>query len=702
MLGDINMGKVKKTKTKCTVESREAFRRFLASFTMHNTERVKGIKGFELLHRFMPKLTQYLSEHKGIKFQACVKCLLVRTIEVNGEEYGEMKTEHARNEDFWIDTTITSATSLTELQQELQKKIDYMKQQVSEKETVGSGWVFKRVLTMEMHIARYRPLKGSSYLPTPPQLQVKKAIVNVQNKKDNECFKWAVLSAMFPASKHSDRLNKYTEHESKLDWTGFKFPVKVIDIGKFESRNNIAINVYGCDENSGVYIMRKSKLICEKHIDLFLIESDTHNHYTWIKHFSRFAHVPSDGHRKKCYCRYCLHGFLTDAKLQEHLDHGCREITDIKPEMPKKEDATLQFTNTEKRERAPFVIYADFECLTVPSTIGLASFLNSKSPEQSYTEKYQDHTPCGYCIYIVSADTSQSFEPLVYRGENTVEHFITTILDVEKQLCKKIKAVEPMQMTAEQEHQFQCQKNCRFCEKELGNDRVRDHDHLTGAYRGAAHSKCNIEEGKKRTRNYKVPVFFHNLKGYDAHLIVSEVGRFTSKLEAIPQNYEKFISFSFSHLRFLDSIGFLNSSLDKLSENLYENGKGKDKFVHSAKYCDQPQHLELILRKGVYPYDYMNDWSRMDETELPPQDAFYSKLSGKHISDADYEHAQTVWKTFGIKTLGEYHDLYVKTDVLILADVFESFRDICLDYYELDPAHYFTTPNFAWDCMLKK
>ena len=402
------MGKVKKSKVKCIVESREAFRRFMASFTMHNTERVKGIKGFELLHRFLPTLTQYLTEHKGIKFQACAKCLLVRTIEVNGEEYGEMKTEHARNENFHITSTITSATSITELQQELQKKIDYMKQQVPEKETVGSGWVFKKVVSIEMHIARYKPLKGSSYLPTPPQLQVKKAIVNVQNKKDNECFKWAVLSAMFPAQRDTERLNKYTEHESELDWTGLKFPVEVRDIGKFESRNNIAINVYGCDEKSGVYIMRKSKLVCEQHIDLFLIETDTHSHYTWIKHFSRFARQPSDGHKaSKCYCRYCLHGFPSDAKLTEHLEHGCREITDIKPEMPKKEDAMLEFSNHDKQERAPFVIYADFECLTVPIQKA------TKSPEQSYTEKYQEHTPCGYCIYIVSADTSQTFEPLI-------------------------------------------------------------------------------------------------------------------------------------------------------------------------------------------------------------------------------------------------------------------------------------------------
>ena len=136
--------------------------------------------------------------------------------------------------------------------------------------------------------------------------------------------------------------------------------------------------------------------------------------------------------------------------------------------------------------------------------------------------------------------------------------------------------------------------------------------------------------------------------------------------------------------------------------NLHEGGKGKHKLVHSMRHCANKQHMDLLLKKGVYPYDYMNDWSRMEEMELPRKSAFYSKLSESHISNDEYDHAQQVWSAFGCKTLGDYHDLYMLTDVLLLADVFESFRDLCLDYYELDPAHYYTTPNFAWDAMLKK
>ena len=108
------------------------------------------------------------------------------------------------------------------------------------------------------------------------------------------------------------------------------------------------------------------------------------------------------------------------------------------------------------------------------------------------------------------------------------------------------------------------------------------------------------------------------------------------------------------------------------------------------------------MRKGVYPYEYMDTWDRFTEPKLPPKEAFYSKLSDAHISDEDYTHAQKVWATFGCKTLGDYSNLYCSTDVLLLADVFETFRKICLRQYGLDPAHYYISPGLSWDALLKK
>ena len=104
----------------------------------------------------------------------------------------------------------------------------------------------------------------------------------------------------------------------------------------------------------------------------------------------------------------------------------------------------------------------------------------------------------------------------------------------------------------------------------------------------------------------------------------------------------------------------------------------------------------MLLRKGVFPYEYMNSWEKFNETVLPPKKDFYSNLNLGDISDEDYKHAQKVWDVFEIKNLGEYHDLYVQSDTLLLADVYENFRNMCLNIYELDPVYFVSAPGLAW------
>jgi hypothetical protein len=195
-------------------------------------------------------------------------------------------------------------------------------------------------------------------------------------------------------------------------------------------------------------------------------------------------------------------------------------------------------------------------------------------------------------------------------------------------------------------------------------------------------------------------VFFHNLKNYDGHIIIKALNDIGfENIQIIAQNFEKYISFSFSHLKFLDSFSFLTTSLDTLVKNLAEEGQDKFKYVFEG--TTDPNQKQLLLKKGTYPYDYMTGMNVFEETVLPSQDKFYSKLSESGISDADYLHAKNVWNTFGINNMKEYHDLYLKTDVGLLADVFENFRKIAMRDYGLDPANYYTLPNYSWDCMLK-
>ena len=152
-------------------------------------------------------------------------------------------------------------------------------------------------------------------------------------------------------------------------------------------------------------------------------------------------------------------------------------------------------------------------------------------------------------------------------------------------------------------------------------------------------------------------------------------------INCIPNNMEKYMAFMLGkHLVFLDSFQFMSGSLDR----------PKDKFKYTSEVFKKAK-LELMTQKGVYPYDYMDSFERFNETQLPSKDDFFSQLTQDAITDEQYCHATKVWGTFNLQTMGDYHDLYLKSDILLLADVFENFRSTCLQYYKLDPCHYYIT-----------
>ena len=232
---------------------------------------------------------------------------------------------------------------------------------------------------------------------------------------------------------------------------------------------------------------------------------------------------------------------------------------------------------------------------------------------------------------------------------------------------------------------------------------MADHCHFTGVYRGAAHNKCNLDYCFKY---FKIPIFFHNLKNYDAHLIISHMEKLNidkDKINVKAQSSEKFITFSINQLEFKDSFSFLSSSLEKLVKlTKYENDEKRENWQNNFcnVYTTNDEDLDLLTDKGVYPYDYMTDMTKFNDTQLPSKEAFYSKLTEEGIKDTEYERALKIWDHFKHKNLGQYHDLYLQTDVLLLTDVFENSRKKCLEDYQLDPAHYITSPNFSWDAML--
>ena len=309
---------------------------------------------------------------------------------------------------------------------------------------------------------------------------------------------------------------------------------------------------------------------------------------------------------------------------------------------------------------------------------------------------------------------SGAMKPFLYRGEDCIDQFCETLNNIRDDVFEQMKESKDIDMTDLDEIKFLEAKKCFLCNRAFDNrveakKKVADHCHFTGLYRAAAHMKCNIDYCFKTIH---IPVFFHNLKNYDAHLIISNLEKLNTTKESvsvIAQNSEKFITFSLNRLEFKDSFSFLSPSLDKLVKlTKYEDNKLRDnwqenfKYSFKGKYIKNEKDLFLLTEKGVYPYDYCNDFNKFNDTELPKKKHFYSRLSEEDISDADYERAKLIWKHFNIKNLGEYHDLYLETDVILLTDVYENFRKQCLTDYELDPAHYYTLPNFAWDAMLLK
>ena len=354
-----------------------------------------------------------------------------------------------------------------------------------------------------------------------------------------------------------------------------------------------------------------------------------------------------------------------------------------------------------KKLKAPFVTYADFECLTQKT--------GSASTKPTNTNNYQHHRPCGFMINVVNS-IDGSPEPFLYRGEDCMDVSVTKMVEVKDKIVNKMKENKQMIFNANNQRDFATATKCFICGEYFvdGDVKVRDHCHFTGRYRGCAHQDCNLQFAM---RFYKIPVFLHNLKNYDSHLIIERANDLSEKgkIDVIAQNSEKFITFAFKSMCFKDSFSFLSSSLDKLVKlSKYEEGIKREKWTKNFKfskrspYVSMDEDLDLLTDKGVYPYDYMNSFDKFKDKELPPKEAFYSQLTESNIEDEEYERAKRIWEHFGIKNLGQYHDLYLRTDVLLLTDVFENFRDLCIEYYGLDPAHYFTLPNFAWDAMLLK
>ena len=436
----------------------------------------------------------------------------------------------------------------------------------------------------------------------------------------------------------------------------------------------------------------------------------SHAHYSLIKNFSRLfrSQITKRTNEPIYICKRCFTHFTKEQLLSKHIKY-CSYNETVAVKMPPRQ-TFLKFENFNKQFPIPFVIYADFESFTKPMSNC------SPNPEDSYSYNYQKHEPSGFCFYIKGINPDIKFKPIIYTKKNPDDNLPLIFVNKLEKVTNKIYEdfyMRPKSIEINQKQYKEYKKStvCHICKKELlTEDKVCDHCHFTGEYRGPAHRNCNLKCRKPMI----IPVIFHNLQGYDAHLFIKQLSKIKGDFTCIPSTEKKYISFSKKvkvdeyqnkdgktvslnfELRFIDSFKFLQTSLANLVKNLQP-----DDFVNT-KEIFKGEQVDLLIRKGVYPYDYVSSISKFDETQLPAQKEFYSKLNDEDITDDEYQHALSVWKTFGCKNIRDYHDLYLKSDVLLLADVFENFRSTCLYHYNLDPAHYYTSPGLAWDACLKE
>ena len=334
--------------------------------------------------------------------------------------------------------------------------------------------------------------------------------------------------------------------------------------------------------------------------------------------------------------------------------------------MPSPNNNIIKYNQGEKSLELPFIIYADLECLLKK----IDTCYNN--PDLSSTTKINQHIPSGYSIYTNCSFDKSNNKLSYYRGEDCMKRFCKDLKDHATKIID-FKKKNNVPLTKEEKDNYNKENICHICKKEFNNDNVRDHCHFTGKYRGAAHNTCNLRY--KIPKN--IPVIFHNGSTYDYHFIIKEPAcEFDGNFECLGENTEKYITFSVPikkkienknmdinyKIKFIDSFRFMATSLSKLVDNLtdnihndkcikrksnlcfvraineklifkcidcekeYEKEFNKElveRFANTYKFCDNDLNkFIMLLRKGVYPYEYIDGWDKFNENVLPGKDSF--------------------------------------------------------------------------------
>ena len=511
----------------------------------------------------------------------------------------------------------------------------------------GSGWGIIGNARVTLNYGKYEPFKGGcSVVDLPKWLSDKKATTSIISG-DLKCFFWCILRFFNPKEKDKGRLDKNLIKISKddpnryADFSGVLYPVSSEDVELFQKRNP-----HLCILIYGVDVKaKKTPLIYD---GKEYANPDATNIFL-LFYFDHYYLINDLSRLLTSQIRgyhggklYFCHKCQRTFKNEEKLNAHILVCSDITLlQLPEPENSIIK--DNPKNITPPCIsIYADFECLVTPTT-----------PEEQEKGKYQKHIPSCWCFFVKSyTDAVGSFckYQVLKDNEDIVKNFVSVLMYT---------------------------------------------------------IRVSVEKYKRKTNLLPchTPVFFHNLKGYDAHLFIIELAEYGyGGLSVLPSNEKNYISFSkFTiidgkkhEIRFLDSLRILDASIEQLAYEL-----PTEEMEETIKYFpDVPN--DILKGKGFYPYDYMDSAEKLNVKFLPTHINFFSSLKNKNITLNEYEKARQGWKAFKCKNMSDYTRIYCIRDVLLLCDIFENFRKINLKEYDVDPLiSGYTLPGISWYNMLR-
>ena len=356
-----------------------------------------------------------------------------------------------------FNSRMTNVYNLSNINEIVNEMIAHIKEQIENPALLNSRFVFDEVLFTNVDFHQFNLTRGTSYIPLRDWLCRKKAIINPHNE-DQECFKWAVIAAMKweEINNNPERITKLRRFEVDFEWSGIEFPVSVKDIEKFETRNNISINLLAIEDKQ-IYICGKGGPY-ERVINLMIITENNRKHYIAIKSLSRLLRSQNTKHKEKEYfCMNCLHGFNTEISRDKHLNY-CMNNESVKVEMPHK-NPIGQYSDGQYQFKVPFVMYADFESILEPIQ-GPAN-----DPMSSSTRGINNHVPSGWCVHSEFAYGKVENPLKLYHGEDCVKRFCEHVIGEAKCLYTSFPGKRMKPLTLKEMKRHNKLERCHICFK---------------------------------------------------------------------------------------------------------------------------------------------------------------------------------------------------------------------------------------------